>query len=101
MPDYEQGSVLRVDQLKFPVVVVSNKEFNKSGAALVCPIMKTAAAGPLHTPVAFGNTEGVVLCEQVKFLDLKRRHYSVTGTVDYYCIMDISDAVIGIVEYLN
>ena len=101
MPKYEQGSILRVDQLNFPVVVVSNKEFNKSGTALVCPFMKTAVAGPLHIPVAFGNTEGVVLCEQIKFLDLKKRHYSVAGAVDYYNIMDISDAVIGIVEYLN
>lgn len=101
MPNIEQGSILNVETIKFPVVVVSNKEFNKSGAALVCPLMKSAAPGPLHIPVTAGKLAGVVLCEQIRFLDLLRRSYSIAGSVDYYDIMDISDAVVSMVEYLQ
>lgn len=100
MQSYEQGSILNVDRIQFPVLVISNKVFNSSGAALVCPIMKTAIEGPLHIPLSNGIINGVVLCEQVRYLDLNSRHFSVAGTVGYYDIMDISDAVVSMAEYL-
>lgn len=101
MPAPEQGSILKVDQQKFPVLVVSNREFNRSGSVIVSPILKNASPSPLHIPITTGSTEGFVLCEQVKYLDLTKRNYTIVGAVDYYSIMDISDAVISMVEYLN
>ena len=35
----EQGSILRVDGIKWPVIVVSNDHFNEIGEAIVCPIL--------------------------------------------------------------
>ena len=37
----EQGDLLRVDGIKWPVIVVSNNFFNTSGKVVACPILKT------------------------------------------------------------
>ena len=41
----EQGDLLNVDGLSCPVIVVSSNFFNRSGKAVVCPILRRAAAG--------------------------------------------------------
>ena len=99
MPDIEQGDMLKIEGIGYPVIVVSNDFFNRSGMAIVCPIARTAVPGPLHIPIQQNTVEGVVLCEQVKFLDLHVRHYSKLTQTHYFDIMDISDAVVSMFEY--
>ena len=95
----EQGDLLRVGGIKYPVIVVSNNYFNQSGKVIACPIVKNAIEGPLHIRLKDSSVEGIVLCEQVKYLDLKARHFSKLTSTHYFDIMDISDAVMGIFDY--
>ena len=50
MAAFEQGDLLKVSGISFPVIVVSNDLFNSTGKAVVCPIEKNIAAGPLLLP---------------------------------------------------
>ena len=95
----EQGDLLNVDGLSCPVIVVSSNFFNRSGKAVVCPILRRAAAGPLHIRLKDTPVEGYVLCEQVRYLDLASRRYSKLVQTHYFDIMDISDAVVSMFEY--
>lgn len=95
----EQGDMLRVGGIQYPVIVVSNNFFNQSGKVIACPIVKNAIEGPLHIKLKDSSVEGIVLCEQVKYLDLKARHFSKLTSTHYFDIMDISDAVMGIFDY--
>lgn len=95
----EQGDLLRVGGIKYPVIVVSNNYFNQSGKVIACPIVKNAIEGPLHIRLKDSSVEGIVLCEQVKYLDLKARHFSKLTLTHYFDIMDISDAVMGMFDY--
>ena len=70
---------------------------NSQGIA--CPILKNAVEGPLHIKLRDSSVEGYVLCEQVKYLDLKARNFSKLTSTHYFDIMDISDAVMGIFDY--
>ena len=99
MAEIEQGDLLRVSGITFPVIVVSCNFFNASGKAIVCPVVTSTEKGPLHIAVKTAQLEGVVLCEQVRYLDLAARHYSKLGGAHYYDIMDISDAVMGMFDY--
>ena len=99
MAKVEQGDLLKVAGLSYPVIVVSNDFFNESGKAIVCPIMKNAADGPLHIKLKDCPVEGYVLCEQVRYIDLAARHFSKMTATHYFDIMDISDAVMGIFDY--
>lgn len=99
MAAFEQGDLLKVSGISFPVIVVSNDLFNSSGKAVVCPIAKAAAAGPLHIKLTDCPVEGYVICEQVRYLDLSTRRYSRLSDTHYFDIMNISDAVMGIFDY--
>lgn len=96
----EQGDLLKVDGIAHPIFVVSNNFFNNSGKVIACPIIKKATPGPLH--IAIDNTvvEGTVLCEQVRYLDLSARRFIKLSQAHYFETMDISDAVMGIFEYV-
>ena len=99
MQTIEQGDILKVSGLKYPVIVVSSNFFNESGKAIVCPILKNVVEGPLHIMLKDSSVEGYVLCEQVRYVDLAERQFSRLQATHYFDIMDISDAVMGIFDY--
>ena len=99
MAAFEQGDLLKIDGIQQPVIVVSNNVFNESGKAIVCPIVANAQEGPLHIALKDSPVQGVVLCEQVRYLDLGARRFSKVAAMHYFDIMDISDAVMGMFEY--
>ena len=99
MSRVEQGDVIKVAGLNYPVMVVSNNFFNETGKAIVCPIVKNAVEGPLHIRLKESTVEGYVLCEQVRYLDLTVRRFSKLGDAHHYDVMDISDAVMGMFDY--
>lgn len=59
-----------------PAVIVSNDQFfRRTKLALVCPITNTNNKFPLHIPLDHRTqTTGVILCEQVKCLDVISRN---------------------------
>ena len=95
----EQGDLLKIDVLNHPAIVVSNNFFNESGKAIVCPIVKSAAEGPLHIKLKQDLIEGYVLCEQLRYVDLAARHFSKLTASHYDDRLDISDAVMGMFDY--
>ena len=99
MPAVEQGDLLKVDGVAHPVFVVSNNFFNRSGKVIACPILSSAAPGPLHIPLDNPIVGGTVLCEQVRYLDLSARRFVKLSQAHYFETMDISDAVMGMFEY--
>ncbi|MCG9966695.1 type II toxin-antitoxin system PemK/MazF family toxin [Pelotomaculum terephthalicicum JT] len=58
-----------------PALVVSNDTFNNfTKIAVVCPITNTSRGFPLHVPLDERTaTTGVIMCEQVKALDMLAR----------------------------
>ena len=99
MAEYQQGDLLRVDGIAHPVIVVSNNVFNASGKAIVCPILPHAAEGPLHIRLKDSAVQGVVLCEQVRYLDLAARRCTKLSETHYFDVMDLSDAVVSMFEH--
>ena len=45
MSRVEQGDLIKVAGLNYPVMVVSNNFFNETGKAIVCPIVKMPLKG--------------------------------------------------------
>ncbi|MDR3255892.1 MAG: type II toxin-antitoxin system PemK/MazF family toxin [Synergistaceae bacterium] len=59
-----------------PALVISNDFFNnKTNLAIVCPITNTMNSFPLHVRLdERTRTTGVIMCEQIKSLDIKQRN---------------------------
>ena len=76
-------------------VVISNNVFNnKAKLAIVCPITNTDNKFPLHIALdERTKTKGVILCEYLKSLDLRKRKYEFIENIP----KDILDNVINTV----
>ena len=98
---YEQGDILKIEHFHYPVMVVSNNFFNKSGKAIVCPIAENVIESALHRRVDTIDFSGTVLCEQMKYLDLDKRGFSMIAHVSINEIIDISDILQGVFEYVE
>lgn len=97
-----QGDILKIEGIKYPVIVLSNDFFNESDKVIGCPITNDANEGPLHIKLRdmdYSRYEGYVLCEQLKYIDLSSRRFSKSGTISYYDIQNLTDAVIGMFDY--
>ena len=98
MKAVRQGDLLMVEGMALPVMVVSNQAINAAGRAILCPILKTAKAGPLHIPLKNTVLTGYVLCEQLRYADLTARRFHKIGEAQYADVMDIADTVMGMFE---
>jgi len=94
-----QGDILSVERISAPVLVVSKTFFNRSEQVIACPILQDAAPDPLHIPVSAGRVQGIVLCEQVKLLDLRVRGFRKLSELRIDDIMNITDAIQSIFDY--
>ena len=68
-----QGDILKIENTRFPVLVVSKDFFNKTGEIIGCPIYTHGESGALHIRINTDKVAGYVQCEQMKLLDLNRK----------------------------
>lgn len=95
-----QGDILRIEKIKHPVLVVSKDFFNTSGEIIGCPIINNSNPGPLHIWISTENTEGYIQCEKLALLDLSIRGYKKVDRLSISEMMNVSDAIQGIFEYI-
>lgn len=95
-----QGDILKVEKIKPPVLVVSKDFFNQSGEIIGCPILENSIGGPLHIFVSTGEMSGYVQCEKMTLLDLTVRGFSKVDRLALIDVIDITDAIQGIFEYV-
>lgn len=85
---------------KRPALVVSNNTYNQfTKIAMVCPIANTNKNFPLHVKLdERSKTTGVIMCEQVKALDIHARKVSFYETAPREIVEEVVDILIGFVE---
>ena len=85
---------------KRPAIVVSNKTYNQfTKMTIVCPITSSDKGFPLH--VLLDNrtkTSGVIMCEQMKALDIYTRKASFYEKAPKDVIDEVMDIIIGFIE---
>ena len=80
-----------------PAVVVSNHLFHRyvSNLFMICPITNTTRPFPLHVPLDMRTkTTGVILCEQVKSLDISARGAVFRETLPDDLLGDVLERII-------
>lgn len=95
----EQGDILTVENMKGKFLVVSKNFFNSTEQAVLCPIVQDTFLDPLHIEVEAEDVRGIVMCEQMKLLDLRYRGYKKIGRIHYPDIINITDAIQSIFDY--
>jgi len=98
--EIHQGDILKIEKIKSPVLVVSKDFFNRSGEIIGCPIYETGEAGALHIYICTEEVKGFVQCEKLSLLDMDIRGYSVMDRIQMSAIIDVTDAVQSIFDYI-
>lgn len=85
---------------KRPALVVSNYTYNRfTKLAIVCPITNTNREFPLHLLLdGRTKTTGVIMCEQVKALDIYSRDVSYYEKAPIDIIEEALDIIFGFIE---
>lgn len=94
-----QGDILSVERINTPILVVSKTFFNRTEQVIACPVLRSASEDPLHIPIIAMDMQGIVLCEQMKLLDLRIRGYKKLTELKMEDVMNITDAIQGIFDY--
>ena len=92
----EQGDVLLVSGISFPVVVVSNNRVNETNQVIVCPIIQTTDRYTLSVPL---EDDKFVISDKIKQLDLNERSYSVKSNIGFTKTMLVVDQVQSMLDY--
>lgn len=95
-----QGDILRIEKIKQPVLVTSKDFFNETGEIIGCPIFTTGSSSPLHIEFHTDSFTGLVHCEKMRLLDLNVRRYSKLDRILLPDIIDITDAIQSIFDYI-
>lgn len=106
---FEQGDIVYLDfdpqsgheqKGRRPALVVSNNLFNRvSSMTMVCPITNTDRGHPFHIRLdARTRTTGVVMCDQVRMLDLNSRHAVFEEKAPVSVCMEAVDLIAGFIE---
>ncbi len=98
--DVFQGDILKIEKIKMPVLVVSKNFFNQTGEIIGCPIYKNGEPSALHIRIDTDEVSGCVQCEKMALLDLNIRGYLKIERVHMPEIIDITDAIQGIFDYV-
>ena len=96
----EQGDILKVASIQYPLIVVSKNFFNESGLVMACPVLPNAVPGPLRIRCSNDKTPRYIYCEQLRVVDLNVRRFSKTGFIPLQELMDVVDAIQSIFEYI-
>ncbi len=97
--EIEQGDIIAVERLKGYYLVTSTNFFNKTEQAILCPIVQDTFLDPLHIPIETDEVQGIVMCEQMRLVDLRYRDFKRVTRVHYPEIIDITDAIQSIFDY--
>ena len=100
LKDVHQGDILKIESVKLPVLVVSKDFFNQSGEIIGCPIYDIGEKGALRIHIEVDSLKGYVHCEKLALLDLSVRGFSKLCSIPVSDIINITDAVQGIFDYI-
>lgn len=95
-----QGDIVKIERIRSSVLVTSKDFFNQTGEIIGCPVFQNSSASPLHIKIKTDSTEGYVQCEKLALIDLNDRDFSKTGRISMTDIIEITDAIQSIFDYV-
>ena len=106
---FQQGDIVYMDfdpqagheqKGRRPALVVSNNLFNRvSSLTMVCPITHTDRGHPFHIRLdSRTKTNGVVMCDQARMLDLGSRRASLEEKAPADLVAEAVDLIRGFIE---
>ena len=97
----EQGNIITVEKMEGQFLIVSKNFFNTTEQAILCPVVHDTFCDPLHIEITTEDVHGIVMCEQIRLVDLRYRGHKKVGQIPYSDIINITDAIQSIFDYYD
>lgn len=95
----EQGDIISIENLKGYFLIVSKDFFNATEQVILCPVVQDTFLDPLHIGIKTDGIQGIVMCEQMRLVDLRYRGYKKVDRIHYSDLINITDAIQGLFDY--
>jgi len=95
----EQGDIIKINGINHLALVISKDSYNKSGMAIVCPILQKSIGSTFEVEVSINDSLMYVASDSVRQLDLNIREYSTKGRISYSKLIYIIDMAQSIIDY--
>ena len=93
----KQGEIIMIEGIRFKkAVVVSKDTYNKTGSAVVCPVVPEEPDCTLKVRI---SENGYVICDNMKVTDLNARRFHSVGRITYPELIRICDMLQSIFDY--
>jgi mRNA interferase MazF len=81
-----------------PALVISGKEFNESGLAIVCPVTSKEKKYYFEVPFTTKKTRGIVLSHQVRTVDYLSRKAKIVDKIGEEKCREVIEKIKKIIE---
>ncbi len=95
----EQGDIITVRGIQFPLLVVSKNSFNRSGNVIVCPIDSKQPDISFFYHVETEMVSGYVCCDDLRLVNLDERGAFGKGRVSFAKMMAILGTIQSFFDY--
>ncbi len=96
-----QGTIIKASGISFPLLIVSKNTINVLNQGVItCPIVIDEVENALHLRVENEEISGLILCEHLRLIDLSERSYSVISELPLSEIINVTDAIQSIFDYI-
>ena len=97
----EQGEIVTVRDEKYPLLVISNNAYNKSGHLIACPILPEDTGSVFSVYVETDRVNGYVLCDNPRNFNWYKRGYFSKGSISLSKLLLILDINQSFFELLS
>ncbi|SDH25737.1 hypothetical protein SAMN05421493_10135 [Pseudobutyrivibrio sp. 49] len=101
MKVFYQGDIIKISGFGNLFLIISKNVFIRERKMFhVSPIVNTDIINPMNIDIkGVDGTEGTVICEEIKLIDPVARACTKVDRINYWGIINISDAIQGMFEY--
>lgn len=96
----EQGDILKLLGINFPVLVVSKEIYNKTNHIIACPLSDTDSSSLFSVSISADSFKGYAYIDNLKRIDLGERSYHVMGNVSLSQLIIIINMIQSIFDYI-
>ncbi len=96
----EQGDIIQIENINDLALVISKNQYNESEKAILCPVLKNSCGSTFEIEFTFNEQSYYVVCDSIKQIDLRPRHYSKKGAIPLNKLMLVSDMLQAIIDYI-
>lgn len=95
-----QGDIINISEINFPVIVISKDTYNALGHVLVCPIMTQAIKSPFDYEISLSTVKGHIWLDQIKNIDLGARNPFVIDHLPLVDLLQVLDRIQALFDYI-